>query len=82
MRPIFSEYAADDQSDGAVDSMNSTEQHGTGQLRERAGAGGRSPSTQREGNQDTVCFLQQVYSEFMETNAAIAEIQASHAENA
>ena len=25
MRPIFSEYAADDQSDGAVDSMNSTE---------------------------------------------------------
>ena len=89
MRPIFSEYAADDQSDGAVDSMdsmNSTELVSYG--RELGLVGGPPALSERaiktlfafcqqeeeeveEGEAETQSDSEQVYSEFMETNAAI-----------
>jgi len=89
MRPVFSEYAADDQSDGAVDamdSMNSAELVTFG--REMLLVGGPPALSERamktlfafcqqeeeeveEGENETQSDSEMVYSEFMETNAAI-----------
>ena len=88
-RPVFQEYAADDDSDGAVDSlesMNSTEL--VTYCREMLLCGGPPLLSERaiktlfafcqqeeedieEGEDETQSDSEQVYSEFMETNAAI-----------
>ena len=88
-KPVFVEYAADDQSDGAVDSlesMNSAEL--VTYCRDMKLCGGPPALSERavktlfafcqqeeedidEGEDETQSDSEQVYSEFMETNAAI-----------